>query len=138
MQGSRASARARRLFALFPVEPVPALVLLLVGVRVDELVLHEQVVRRLVVELHVVEWVGEDFRRPDQAGLQILDKEKLPWACIHDMPGDKSLSSQYGVMFIPLPILVDREGRVVSMSARGPELERLLEKYIGDKDNKGN
>jgi thiol-disulfide isomerase/thioredoxin len=70
--------------------------------------------------------------------VKFLEKEKLPWTCIHDMAGDDSLSNQYGVMFIPLPILVDREGRVVSMSARGPELERLLEKHLGDKDNKGN
>jgi thiol-disulfide isomerase/thioredoxin len=65
---------------------------------------------------------------------KFLDKEKLPWVCIHDVQGDKSLSNYYGVMFIPLPILVDREGRVVSMSARGPELERLLEKHLGDKE----
>jgi thiol-disulfide isomerase/thioredoxin len=69
---------------------------------------------------------------------KFLEKNELPWVCIHDVPGDDSLSNQYGVTFIPLPILVDREGRVVSMNARGPELERLLEKYLGDKENKGN
>jgi thiol-disulfide isomerase/thioredoxin len=65
---------------------------------------------------------------------KFLDKEKLPWVCIHDVQGDQSLSNYYGVLFIPLPILVDREGRVVSMSARGPDLERLLEKHLGDKE----
>jgi len=34
-------------------------------------------------------------------------------------------------MSIPLAILVDREGKVVSLNARGAELERLLEKHIG-------
>jgi thiol-disulfide isomerase/thioredoxin len=67
--------------------------------------------------------------------VKFLEKEKLPWVCIHDVPGDESLSNHFGVMFIPLPILVDREGRVVSMNARGPELERLLEKHVGDKGN---
>jgi len=69
---------------------------------------------------------------------KFLAKENLPWVSIHDVAGEGSLSDYYGVMFIPLPILVDREGRVVSMTARGLELERLLEKYLGDKDNKGN
>jgi thiol-disulfide isomerase/thioredoxin len=64
---------------------------------------------------------------------KFLEKEKLPWMCIHDDPasGSDTLSNHYGVMFIPLPILVDREGRVVSMNARGPELRRLLEKHLG-------
>ena len=75
---------------------------------------------------------------PNKAALEtFLAGNKLPWVCIHDVPGDKSLSDQYGVLFLPLPILVDREGRVVSMSARGPELEQLLEKHLGGKENKG-
>jgi len=41
------------------------------------------------------------------------------------------LGDYFGVVGIPLPILVDKEGRVVSMDARGPELERLLEKHLG-------
>jgi thiol-disulfide isomerase/thioredoxin len=71
--------------------------------------------------------------RNKDALVKFLEKEKLPWTCIHDNPSSQSesLSNQYGVMFIPLPILVDREGRVVSMNARGPELRRLLEKHLG-------
>jgi thiol-disulfide isomerase/thioredoxin len=63
---------------------------------------------------------------------------KLPWVCVHDKAedGGETMSEHYGVLFIPLPILVDKEGRVVSMAARGPELERLLEKYIGPSDKK--
>jgi thiol-disulfide isomerase/thioredoxin len=75
---------------------------------------------------------------PNKAALEtFLAGNKLPWVCIHDVPGDKSLSDQYGVLFLPLPILVDREGRVVSLNARGPELERLLEKHLAEKENKG-
>jgi thiol-disulfide isomerase/thioredoxin len=66
------------------------------------------------------------------APTKFIAERKLPWPCIHDdRAGGKSLSDRYGVMAIPLPILVDREGKVVSMNARGPELERLLEKHIG-------
>jgi thiol-disulfide isomerase/thioredoxin len=62
-----------------------------------------------------------------------LEKRKLPWPTLHDQAGEgkTSLSDHYGVMFIPLPILVDRDGKVVSLSARGRELEQLLEKHIG-------
>ena len=38
----------------------------------------------------------------------------------------KGLAAYYGVMGIPLPILVDREGHVVSINARGPDLALLL------------
>jgi thiol-disulfide isomerase/thioredoxin len=62
-----------------------------------------------------------------------LERRKLPWPQIHDARGEgkETLSDHYGVMFIPLPILVDRDGKVVSMNARGRELEQLLEKHIG-------
>ena len=37
----------------------------------------QQIERRLVVELDVVERVGQDFRRPNQPGLDVLDEEQL-------------------------------------------------------------
>jgi thiol-disulfide isomerase/thioredoxin len=68
-----------------------------------------------------------------EAPIKFIEARKLPWACLHDRSegGGQTMSERYGVMFIPLPILVDKEGRVVSLNARGAELERLLEKYIG-------
>ncbi len=67
--------------------------------------------------------------------LTFQEKRKLPWVCLFDeeMPADKGekLSNYYAVDSIPLPILVDRDGKVVSMEARGPELDRLLEKLLG-------
>ena len=63
---------------------------------------------------------------------KFVEARKLPWPCIHDSSeGGKSYSEYYGVMFIPLPILVDRDGKVVSLAAGGLELDRLLEKHIG-------
>ena len=61
------------------------------------------------------------------------ERRKLPWPTLHDQPGPgkTALSDYYGVMFIPLPILIDRDGKVVSLTARGAELEKLLEKHIG-------
>jgi thiol-disulfide isomerase/thioredoxin len=66
-----------------------------------------------------------------------MEQQKLPWICLFDMePGKdrESLTMYYGIFAIPQAILVDRDGRVVSMSARGEELERLLEKHIGPRE----
>ena len=50
-------------------------------------------------------------------------------------PGERGwnnpLAMYYGVTGIPTAILVDAEGKVVSMQARGPELNRLLEDLLG-------
>jgi peroxiredoxin len=64
---------------------------------------------------------------------KFLEKQKLPWITISDHAKGNGLSDYYGVMSIPLPILVDQQGRVVSMNARGEELGRLLEKYLPEK-----
>ena len=52
---------------------------------------------------------------------RFLENRKLPWQSIHDTPQDgKLLAEYYGVMSIPLPILVDRDGKVVSMRHAAP------------------
>ncbi|RIK81275.1 MAG: hypothetical protein DCC67_08310 [Planctomycetota bacterium] len=63
--------------------------------------------------------------------------EKLPWDSI--FPGDENqrgfdhpLVKYYGINGIPTAILVDKEGKVVSMNARGPELRAQLKKLLGD------
>jgi thiol-disulfide isomerase/thioredoxin len=56
----------------------------------------------------------------------------FPWACVFEKNAKRQpLGDYYGVVGIPLPILVDKAGKVVSMDARGPELDRLLEQYLG-------
>ena len=41
------------------------------------------------------------------------------------------MAVKYGITGIPTAILVDQEGNVVSMQARGPRLGALLEKLLG-------
>jgi thiol-disulfide isomerase/thioredoxin len=62
-----------------------------------------------------------------------VETEKLPWVSLYeDGAGwNHSMAQYYGVMSIPLAILVDKEGKVLSMNARGPELGKLLEKQLG-------
>jgi hypothetical protein len=46
------------------------------------------------------------------------------------------MATYYGIMSIPNVILVDKEGKVVSLHARGEELGRLLEQQLGKVDPK--
>lgn len=65
-----------------------------------------------------------------------VDSEKLPWVnLMSDDPEQRGwenpMAVYYGINGIPTAILVDREGRVISMDARGEELNRLLEALLG-------
>jgi hypothetical protein len=43
------------------------------------------------------------------------------------------MAEKYGVTSVPLPVLIDHQGRVVAISARGERLGDLVEKLINDK-----
>ena len=60
-------------------------------------------------------------------------ERKLPWVCLFEEGTGTSnpVAEYYGVTGIPTVMLVDREGKVVSMSAHGRELERQLVKLLG-------
>jgi len=73
----------------------------------------------------------------DRADLdKFLVKTDLPWKTLYDGEGKHSISSHYGIMSLPTSILVGRDGKVVSIRARGPELEKDLEKLIGPPNEK--
>jgi thiol-disulfide isomerase/thioredoxin len=66
--------------------------------------------------------------------VKFMEARKLPWVCLFDEEPERkveSMADQYGVFYIPQAILVDRDGKVVSLHARGSELGRLLEKLLG-------
>ena len=68
----------------------------------------------------------------DAAVLREFIKEKeMPWRQILD--GQRwagHLVQQYGVCSIPAPFLIDREGKVISVKARGSLLDELVEAEI--------
>jgi thiol-disulfide isomerase/thioredoxin len=69
-----------------------------------------------------------------KAPLEKFVKEKdVPWVTLFDgEPGEAgSMAQYYGIRGIPTVILVDREGKVVSLNARGPKLGQLLGELIG-------
>jgi thiol-disulfide isomerase/thioredoxin len=69
----------------------------------------------------------------DRAKLEsFLDKEQNPWTTLHDGDwSDNAVATYYGVMGIPTVILVDKDGKVVSTNARGPELAKQLAALLG-------
>jgi thiol-disulfide isomerase/thioredoxin len=83
------------------------------------------------------EIVAVSLDKAKAAPTKFMEQRKLPWVCLYDKEPGKDLeplSQYYGIFAIPQAILVDRDGRVVSMNARGEELERLLEKHIGPRE----
>jgi len=78
------------------------------------------------------EVIGVSLDKTDDAITKFVEREKLPWKSINVDDSGK-LADNYGVNAIPHPILVGRDGRIVSMRARGPQLERLLERLIAEK-----
>ena len=99
--------------------------------------------------------VKANYKKYHNRGFEVVgvnlddDKEKLqsfvkaqdvPWVNIfpekeEERGWEHPLANHYGITGIPATILVDQEGKVVSLSARGPELGALLEELLGDKSS---
>ncbi|MEO2030611.1 MAG: TlpA disulfide reductase family protein [Planctomycetaceae bacterium] len=65
-----------------------------------------------------------------------MQDAQLPWQNIMpDENGNSEMATRYAITGIPTVILVDTEGKVISMTARGPDLGRLLETHLGVVDD---
>lgn len=69
---------------------------------------------------------------------KFLDKERLPWQTLFDEDPEKQgwkmpLVKAFGIDGIPATYLVDKSGKIVSISARGPELETQVKKLLAEK-----
>jgi thiol-disulfide isomerase/thioredoxin len=68
---------------------------------------------------------------------KFIEKEEIPWTQLYDADIQKGtgwnhpMARHYGISAIPAAILVDKDGKVVSMAARGEELTKQLEKLLG-------
>ncbi len=77
--------------------------------------------------------VGINLDRTLEACNEYVEKEQIQWQNIIGEQGeDNPIVTFYGISAIPTAILVDREGKVVSLRARGKELDRLLAEMLGD------
>ena len=80
--------------------------------------------------------VGVNLDTTKEAYQKYVDKEELSWTNLmsdkeEERGWNNPLANYYGVSGIPTAILVDKEGKVISMSARGTQLNKLLEEQLG-------
>lgn len=78
--------------------------------------------------------VSMDQEKDDLVGF--LAENKLPWTVLFDQAlrtdaADKTLDTYYGIITLPELILVGSDGKVVTMSVRGPALGRELARLLG-------
>jgi thiol-disulfide isomerase/thioredoxin len=67
---------------------------------------------------------------------KFVKEREIPWGIVY---GDRAPSPSfeyYGISSIPTMILVGKNGRVISTTARGEELDKLLEKQFGPPEKK--
>jgi peroxiredoxin len=76
---------------------------------------------------------GISTDRDRRALEEFLAKEPLPWVVLHDKDPEAQspMVVHYGVTGVPVALMVDKEGKVVSIQASGGELDRLLEELLG-------
>ena len=73
-----------------------------------------------------LEVVGISLDGDAEALQAYLDRAQLPWPIVHDNadnPLDR-IQMQFGVSSLPTVLLLNKEGTVVSLEARGAELDR--------------
>ncbi len=78
--------------------------------------------------------ISLDEKRSDAE--EYVKQTNIPWPSLFYAGSEESgwqnpMAVKYGITGIPTCILVDQEGNVVSMEARGPRLGALLEKLLG-------
>ncbi len=80
--------------------------------------------------------VGINLDRTHEAYQKYVDAQELTWTNLMsdqegEMGWDNPIATQYGITGIPTAILVDTEGKVVSMRARGQALNKQLDELLG-------
>ncbi len=66
---------------------------------------------------------------------KFLRDEELPWPTLFsdDTKTTQALSDRFGVEGIPAMLLVGRDGKVITLKARGDDLAKELERLLGAK-----
>jgi thiol-disulfide isomerase/thioredoxin len=77
------------------------------------------------------EIVGISLDRSRDALEKFIEDREIPWTILYSDDGPSPTVDYYGVLGIPTMMLVDTEGKVVSIRARGPQLHTELEKLLG-------
>jgi thiol-disulfide isomerase/thioredoxin len=62
---------------------------------------------------------------------EFVKKEEVPWTICRDADSPHAMAAYYGIRGIPDMILVGRDGKVITLEARGPGLGPQVEKALG-------
>jgi thiol-disulfide isomerase/thioredoxin len=81
--------------------------------------------------------VGISLDEDKEAVTGFIEKRDIPWPIIFSekegaQGWETPMAVHYGIMAIPAAILVDQEGKVVSLNARGEVLGQQLAKLLGE------
>ncbi len=71
---------------------------------------------------------GDKTRQPLD---EFLKKNELPWTVLYGKDGPSPTIEHYGISAWPTVLLVDRDGKVVSLNARGKTLRDELKRLLG-------
>jgi len=66
---------------------------------------------------------------------EFVKKEEVPWTICRDDDSPQRMAAYYGIRGIPAMILVGRDGKVITLSARGPSLGPQVEKALATTGN---
>ncbi len=75
----------------------------------------------------------------EEALAEFLDKKPLPWVTLfNDDPAKEgwegaAMTKPFAIEELPTMIMIDRAGKIVSISARGEALEPLVKKLVAEK-----
>jgi thiol-disulfide isomerase/thioredoxin len=83
------------------------------------------------------EVVGISLDDDPDALQQFLQENEIPWLTLfspdENLRGwDNPIADEFGVFAIPTVLMLDQEGKLISLHAHGPELGRLLQELLGD------
>ena len=67
---------------------------------------------------------------------KFIKEQNIPWINVYGEKGPSPTVEYYGILGIPTMILIDKDGKVINLQARGEELGKLLEKLLGPADEK--
>ena len=78
------------------------------------------------------EVIGVARDKNDDIVSAFMEQRDLPWACLN-IEDSLKMITKHGVKSYPNTVLVGPDGRIVSLSMRGPYLERMLERLLVEK-----
>jgi thiol-disulfide isomerase/thioredoxin len=76
------------------------------------------------------EIVGISLDRTRQALEEFVQNREIPWTILFEEKGRSTTANHYGISAIPTMILVDQNGNVATLNARGERLRGKLEELL--------